>query len=359
MVSIGLLYLVAFVFLIVGIALAAKTLNVRFTKNRSNAQFVPPLWTGILLVLMGILGIVDMTSAQYIGPAEIGVVENTSTGHLRVIKSGLHIWPFDSKVVPLVSNTSKYDLGAVKFEIGEGDKTNKDGVQADSNTEGRPVVYFHNQINVTPNPDKIIELHKKFGPGYINSWVKQGAESATKTVQGNLPFDYVGNNRGDFELKVREELERRLKLDVGESWVNVNQVVVINYDYDDSTNNSLTQIFAAKQKASQAEAELKEAAQRKLITETNAQADAAKVTTAAQAEKQKRDLESQGDLAKAKNDALGIKAIEEALASSPSYVGYLQATKWNGILPQFYGGNGVIPFFNVTPAAASATPTAK
>lgn len=332
-------------------------------KARKREKYsVPPFKVGSAIVVLGVLGTFwAFTSITYVSASEMAVVENTTTGSLKALGPGLHMWPFDPKVVPFVSNVSTYSI-IQDFDIGAGAKTNKDGIQADSSSPGRPVVYFHNRIKVTPNKDKLVELHRRFGPGYINSWVRQVAESATKTVQGQNTLDYVGNNRGEFQQKVRDELEMNLRISVGDAWVYVNQVIVMDYDFDDATNAALKNIADAQFKVTQAVSEAALAEQKKNITETNAKAEAIVITTKATADATAKTTAATAESFRLTTEADGqaeaITKIQNALASSPTYIELQQVQKWNGTVPQFVGGTNSIPFINLQPATTpTATPT--
>ena len=62
---------------------------------------------------------------------------------------------------------------------------------------------------------------------------------------------------------------------------------------------------------------------------------------------QKAQYESQAAITAAQGQAQAIKIINAALASNPNYLRYLEIQKWDGKLPQYYGGSGptaTIPF---------------
>ncbi|MEX2013663.1 MAG: SPFH domain-containing protein, partial [Parcubacteria group bacterium] len=197
------------------------------------------------------------------------------------------------------------------------------------------------------DPELLKILHKRYGSGYLDGYVKNNFESALKTVQGAKQFNYLTDNRAKFEEEVRAELERRLGLETdGQPLITVSFINVMDYDYDDEVNNQLNEIVKAENEAKSAEARAKTALQDGLAKENLAKGerDATKAT-------------ADGELYKRQQEALGITAVQNALASSPTYIQLEQAKRWNGALPQFYGGTSPIPFFNVPTAAPASTPT--
>lgn len=55
---------------------------------------------------------------------------------------------------------------------------------------------------------------------------------------------------------------------------------------------------------------------------------------------QKAQYEAQAAITAAQGQAKAIEIINQALANNPNYLTYLEITKWDGRLPQYYGGNG-------------------
>ena len=74
-------------------------------------------------------------------------------------------------------------------------------------------------------------------------------------------------------------------------------------------------------------------------------------------DRQAAQLAADGLLYQKQKEAEGITAVQQALASSPTYTQLQQVQKWNGVLPTFMGGDSPIPFFNLD--TSPTTPVAR
>ena len=153
--------------------------------------------------------------------------------------------------------------------------------------------------------------------------------SAVKSAMSELsPQDVT--NRTKIEPLVQTKLAESLNQKYGEDVVFVNKVVINNMDFEDAYNTaiqekSIAQQNAAKQKIEN-EAAIAKAEAEKQVAITNAEAEAQK--TAIEAEAQ----------------ANANKMLAESL--SDTLIRYQEMQKWNGALPQYVGGNPVIPVLN-------------
>ena len=153
--------------------------------------------------------------------------------------------------------------------------------------------------------------------------------SAVKSAMSELsPRDVT--NRTKIEPLVQTKLAESLNQKYGEDVVFVNKVVINNMDFEDAYNTaiqekSIAQQNAAKQKIEN-EAAIAKAEAEKQVAITNAEAEAQK--TAIEAEAQ----------------ANANKMLAESL--SDTLIRYHEMQKWNGALPQYVGGNPVIPVLN-------------
>ena len=153
--------------------------------------------------------------------------------------------------------------------------------------------------------------------------------SAVKSAMSELsPQDVT--NRTKIESLVQTKLAESLNQKYGEDVVFVNKVVINNMDFEDAYNTaiqekSIAQQNAAKQKIEN-EAAIAKAEAEKQVAITNAEAEAQK--TAIEAEAQ----------------ANANKMLAESL--SDTLIRYQEMQKWNGALPQYVGGNPVIPVLN-------------
>lgn len=361
--SVAILALLGILFFIVmaigAIYIVLKIINV-FMDPDQKMKKILHLKLSIPLFIIGLLGFVDMVSASYISPTEAGVLENQTTGSLQVIGTGLHVFPFDPKVVPLVTNVTTYSFssksdGENSLILGEKNDITK-RVASASISPGNPVVYFWAKVVAVPNKNELITLHRRYGKGYLDGYVRDNFESAIKTIQGPQVFTFMANNRAEFEESVRVELQRRLGLETGGSpLLTVSFVNVLDYDYTKEVNDQLNQIVKAENDAISAAARVKSATQDALAVREKANGDRDAAIAKAEGDRQAANKKSDSDLYAKQQEALGITAVQNALASSPTYIQLQQVQRWNGTLPQFFGGSEPIPFFNL-PTGSTPTP---
>lgn len=321
-------------------------------------------FVGLPILLLGIIGEMWWASATYISASQGGVVENQTTASLTRIDKGLYVWPFSLKVTPLITSTSKYSFSSKN----DGDNSLTLGVKDDlakrvasaSNSPGNPTVYFWAKVVAVPDREQLTTLHRRYGGNYLDGYVKGHFESALKTIQGRHEFNYVANNRSQFEEEVRVELERRLGLETdGIPLVRVAFVNILDYDYDGAVNEQLNKIVQAENQAREAKARVITAEEEANAVKKKADGDQYAAITKAEGEKQSANKQADALLYAKEKEAEGIKVVQAALASSPTYIQLQQVQRWNGALPVYMGGDGVIPFFNLPDptTAGPQTPT--
>ncbi|PIQ73791.1 hypothetical protein COV58_00540 [Candidatus Roizmanbacteria bacterium CG11_big_fil_rev_8_21_14_0_20_36_8] len=349
----------------------------REVKAYDDERFPVKRWmylTSLAIFFLGTILSIILTGATQVPATRIAVVENTWTGRFYTLGPGTHFWPVARNLTPLVSRVFQYDLRRQVIEIGES-PVQENGVQADSNSPGRPVVFFHARGWANPNPETIIELHKRYGEGYLDNWVERVWVSALKGVQGQAQYDEVGSNRVVFQDLVETTLQMQL-LDENETpLVFVSQLAIVDFDFEDSINTYLNTV--AEKEFSRQQAEIQIGINTAIQEAQTIDAQTNYITTKrkAEAEKEKRIAEADGAAqavvlaadaaayeitARYQAEAGGITAVQTALAASPdAYLEYVRNTRWDGVLPQYMLGGAPVPFISLpnTSPTPSATET--
>lgn len=312
-----------------------------------------------LVIIFGLMGLATWTSATYVSAREGAIVEIQATGKLYRLNKGLHVFPLDLRMVPLLARTEKYSFssqtdGDNSVTLGSEDKANR--VESSSSSPGNPSVSFWARAVAVPDSDQLMTLYRRYGSNYIDGYVKSNFESALKTVQGKNLFNHVANNRAEFEEAVRAELERRLGLETnGVPLVQVVFVNIIDYNYSDDLERQLNDIVTAANETAAAAERVEKAKKDALAAEEEARGLRNAREQAAQAflfeEQKKAEALSYAKTEEAK----GITQIQNALSASPTYLQLQQIQAWNGVLPQFIGGEAPIPFFNVPVTSETTT----
>lgn len=348
---------------IVSLALAlAAFIFPRFRRNEYDTS-PPKLWDkpGIALLALALLLIFFGAGTVTVSPTEMAVLENSVTGELSVLTPGTYVWPFYPRTTPFITHAVTYDMRRQIIEIG-GQDLKAQGVQADSNSPGRPVVYFWARGWTAPNPEKLTTLHKRYGAKYADDWVERVWVSSLKAVQGQNPYDYVGNNRIDMQDGVEAALQTQLLDDDGEPLVFVSQLAIVDFGYDDALENYLNEINAKEFQRKQAEQQIainslnqqaeKIAADTRFINATRDAEGAAQVLqTAADAEAYQITALADANAYQIKVEydakADGIALLIKALGGPEAYLKYVNATQWDGKLPFYMFGETPLPFLNV------------
>lgn len=334
----------------------------------------PTLTPHLIGVFVGISALIGLTGSAEVAPTHVAVIENAWTGQFHSLGSGTHIWPFEPRLIPLVTRVTQYNLRQQIIEIGKppsGAKppekktlTQVYGVQAGSKSPGQPAVYFHARGWAAPNPAKIVDLHRRYGPDYLHNWVEQQWVATLKAVQGENKYDHVR----DFRVKMQEEVEKSLQEHMlaadGEHLVVVSQLAIVDYDYDEKVNDYLDTVARQefeRQKAEQQiqintkqqEAKTVEVQTNYIVTKRNAEAEQAKRIAEAQGQSDAQKLIADGEayqiFVRAKAEADGVRLVQTVLATAPrEYIDYLNVRQWKGDVPSvMMSGNGALPLVNV------------
>jgi len=321
-----------------------------------------------VMIIVGGLMLVALSGATQVPATHVAVVENTWTGQFFELGPGTHIFPFEPRLWPLVTSVTKYDLRRQIIEIG-GQPVREVGVQADSNSPGRPVVYFYGRGWGYPNKAKIIELHRRYGPRYLDDWVERVWVSSLKAIQGERPYDFVGNYRVQFQNLVEEALQQELLAEDGEPIVFVSQLAIVDFDFSPEVNAFLDQVAQKQFEKQQAEQEVRIAEQQQKATLIRAQTTYSETVRLAEAEKEKRIREAEGQAeaqktladarayeikAKYQAEADGIRLVQEAVSQAPDYLTYQKQRVWGeggAQVPEtlIIGLEGIVPFLDLLP----------
>ena len=314
----------------------------------------------ISLVVAGLLLSIVFSAAVQISPTQVGVVENTWTGELYILNPGTHVWPFTKSVTPLITKVFVYNTQLRSIEIGS-TPAKDGGVSASSSSPGQPVVFFSARGWAQVNKETILELHRKYGKTYLESWVEKIWVSTLKQVQGKNTYDFVASQRQVMESSVEGELQAQLMSSDGETpLVYVSQLAIVDFDYDDKVNaylDSVSQMQFLKQQAlqqteintQQQKADVIAAETNYLVTKRKSEADAIMNVTQAQGNadsvKLAADAEAYRITAEAEAQSEAVAAIQKNL--TPEYIEYLLALGWDGAYPRYWLGSSTLPIMNI------------
>ena len=279
-----------------------------------------------LIIVFVALLIVDVISPTYgffarVDSGQVGIITHFGKIEDRVLPAGFHITSYFEHVNPVNIRTqiAKGELMAFSADIQQ--------------------VTLSVAINYNITPDIANKLYKTVGMDYGKTLMSPRVNEDTKAVVSNYTAESLIANREKLSGEILELLQR----DLSAYGITVSAVSVENIDFTDSFEAAVE----AKQVATQ-EAQKAKTLQDQQTMEAKQDAERKKIAAAAAAEtiKQQADAEAYETKVKAEAQAEANRLVAETVTDT--LINYEQAKKWNGQLPNIYGGDGVIPILNGT-----------
>lgn len=239
------------------------------------------------------------------------------------VQPGVHV------IVPWIDGLVLVDTRLHSFEIPGADSSSHD-LQKISTTIS---------IQHSLNPDMAAECYSRVGDlsAIDNNIIIQAVEETMKAVVSRYSAEELITHRQEVKAAVTDGIityiEHTLETKGLPDAVRVSNVAMTNFAFSDEFNASIEAKVKAEQEALKAKNE-----KEKRITE--AEAAAKEQTLNAEAKAFAIEAES-----KARADA--IKREADALKASPELIQLRATERWNGVLPQFMGGNTPVPFIEV------------
>jgi regulator of protease activity HflC (stomatin/prohibitin superfamily) len=268
----------------------------------------------IKLVLVGIIvliviGVVAASAVQIVDAGNRGVLLHWNAVELNAapLEEGLHfVMPFADSVVQMEVRTLKF----VKATS---------SASADLQTVSTEIT-----VNYHPAPNSVNKLFQEVGLDYENRIITPTVEEVVKQVTANYNAEELITKRPLVKSDIEAEISSRLNdFDI------VTEIVSItDFQFSALFAQAIESKVEAEQKAFKAENDLKR-------IEVEARQHAAQAEGLAAA-----------NIAEANGEAAAIKIINEALASNPNYLEWLQTQQWDGKLPLVVGGEGT-PFIQI------------
>jgi hypothetical protein len=268
-----------------------------------------------------------------------------------------------------VTRVTLYDLRDQVLEIGA-QPVKESGIEASSDSPGRPIVYFYARGWAKANKDKLVELHRRRGTDWADTWVEKVWVTALKNIQRVEPYDYVGTDPLEFTRQVEDGLQSELLDTDGVPIIFVSQLAIVDYDYADEVNSYLDKVaqleFTHQEEVNRERVVLQQQKNKQIEADTDFNIK----KRAAEAYRVERETHAEGDANARKlaadaeayeierrytAEAEGVTKLQQALAQSPeAYLDYLRASQWDGRLPVWWMPGSSqsqlpVPFIEVPP----------
>ncbi|MFA5574364.1 MAG: prohibitin family protein [Brumimicrobium sp.] len=166
-------------------------------------------------------------------------------------------------------------------------------------------------------------LHLEYGEHYFETLIDPKVKGAIKDVIGRYTYEEVYSTKRE---QLEREMEQILEFDFEGKHVQLDFVRISDVELPAEIEEEIERKETQKQRNKTSEL--------KKIEEKN--------LAEARVEKAKGMKDSQ--IIEAEGEAEAIRIKQEELKKSPQYINYMKAEKWDGKLPEFYGGNAGMLF---------------
>src|SRR5918999_3763853 len=303
------------------ITLEGETLE---STGRSNSilRIVAPIIIGIIII-----SIISISSVRTVDAGNRGVLVqfgNVVTSHSQ--EEGLHF------VVPFRDNV-------VQMEV----RTQKIVESAPSASKDLQDVSTQVALNYHLNPDKAQVVYQQLGPDYANRVIVPAIQESVKQVTARFNAEELITNRETVKNQIEEQIKARLAA----YNIVVDAISITDFQFSQLFKQAVVAKVSAQQRALQAQNELRR-------IQIEAQQNEAQAIGEQKANIARAEGIKQSNVLQAEGEAQAITIIDEQLRDNPTYLEWLKATKWDGVLPLVTGGGsdgqGNTPFIDIPTA---------
>ena len=285
--------------------------------SRSLVRIIVPIIVGIIIVSVVAVSSVRMVDAGYRGVlVQFGDVATDNS-----LDEGLHF------VVPFRDNV-------VQLEV----RTQKIVESANSASQDLQDVSTQVALNYHINPDRAQVLYQQLGPDYANRVIVPAIQESVKQVTARFNAEELITNRETVKNQIEEQITARL----APYNIVVDAISITEFQFSQQFRTAVEAKVEAQQRALQAQNDLRR-------IQIEAQQNEAQAIGEQKANIARAEGIKQSNVLQAEGEAQAITIIDEQLRNNPTYLEWLKATKWDGVLPLVTGGGGGAGGQGVTP----------
>src|SRR5918993_3795199 len=262
-------------------------------EGTGRSRFIVRIVVPIIIGII-IISVIAVSSVRIVDAGNRGIlVQFGNVDTSNSLDEGIHF------VVPFRDNV-------VQIEV----RTQKIVESATSASKDLQDVSTQVALNYHVNPDQAQVLYQRLGPDYSNRVIIPAIQESVKQVTARFNAEELITNRETVKNQIEEQIKARL--------APYNVVV-------DAL--SITEFAFSQQFTTAVESKV---------------------------EAQQRALQAQNELRRIQIEAQAITIIDQQLRNNPTYLEWLKATKWDGVLPLVTGGGsdgqGNTPFIDIPTA---------
>jgi len=241
---------------------------------------------GSFTVIIILLAMFFFKAYIIVDPGERAVVFNKISGNLRVLDEGFHVLkPFVEKPTIYDVKIKTYTMSKTKWE---GEVKGDDSLKA--LTKEGLVVYLDISVRFHPDPENLIQLHKKIGRAYISKVVRPQVRSVSRLTISEYSVEEVYSGKREH---IQNTIEENLRKRFSENYIILDEVLLRDVRFTPEFEKAIEKKQIAQQ----------EAQRMKYVLEKEGM------------EKKRKIIEAQGEA-----EALRLKG--EALAKNPELIRY-------------------------------------
>jgi prohibitin 2 len=289
-------------------------------RSRSLVRIVIPVIIGIIIVSIIAVSSVRMVDAGHRGVlVQFGDVSTDSS-----LDEGIHfVVPFRDSVVQLEVRTQK--------------------IVESANSASKDLQDVSTQValNYHVDPDRAQVLYQQLGPDYSNRVIVPAIQESVKQVTARFNAEELITNRETVKNQIEEQIKARL----APYNVVVDALSITEFAFSPQFTRAVEAKVEAQQRALQAQNELRR-------IQIEAQQNEAQAIGEQKANIARAEGIKQSNVLQAEGEAQAITLIDQQLRNNPTYLEWLKATKWDGVLPLVTGGGGqgITPFIEIPTA---------
>src|SRR5215217_4708764 len=292
-------------------------------RSRSIVRIVVPIIIGIIII-----SVIAVSSVRIVDAGNRGVlVQFGNVDTDASLDEGIHF------VVPFRDNV-------VQMEV----RTQKIVESATSASKDLQDVSTQVALNYHVNPDRAQVVYQQLGFEYPNRVITPAIQESVKQVTARFNAEELITKRETVKNQITDQITARLAA----YNIIVDAVSITDFQFSQLFKQAVEAKVAAQQRALQAQNELRR-------IQIEAQQNEAQAIGEQKANIARAEGIKQSNVLQAEGEAQAITIIDEQLRNNPTYLEWLKATKWDGVLPLVTGGGasgqGNTPFIDIPTAA--------
>jgi regulator of protease activity HflC (stomatin/prohibitin superfamily) len=285
--------------------------------SKSIVRIVIPIIIGIIII-----SIIAVSSVRLVDAGNRGVlVQFGNVDTDASLDEGIHF------VIPFRDNV-------VQMEV----RTQKIVESATSASKDLQDVSTQVALNYHVNPDRAQVVYQQLGFEYPSRVITPAIQESVKQVTARFNAEELITKRETVKNQITDQITARLAA----YNIIVDAVSITDFQFSQLFKSAVEAKVAAQQRALQAQNELRR-------IQIEAQQNEAQAIGEQKANIARAEGVKQSNVLQAEGEAQAITIIDQQLRNNPTYLEWLKATRWDGVLPLVTGGGGqgVTPFIEI------------